>query len=162
MAVPAAPLAQVETAPTDSLLQQGTDLYNAGRLAEAVTVWQQAAATLETSGQALDQALVWGNLSAAYQDLGRWAEAEMAVNQSLAVLATIAPDSDPQRHASVLGRTLNHQGHLFWLQGQLEAAGDAWQRSALAYATANDEIGVLGSLINQAKALQVLGLDGTK
>ncbi|MEO0986677.1 MAG: CHAT domain-containing protein [Cyanobacteria bacterium J06639_14] len=151
-------LAQAETSPADSLLQQGNDLYNAGRFAEAVAVWQQAAATLTTPRQALERALVLGNLSAAYQDLGQWAEAEMTVNQSLAVLATIAPEADAQRHTAILARTLNHQGHLFWLQGQLEDAVDVWQRSALAYANANDETGVLGSLINQAKALQVLGL----
>ncbi len=143
---------------TSTLLQQGTDLYEAGRFTEAVAVWQQAAATLETLGQSLDRALVLGNLSAAYQDLGQWSEAEIAMNRSLAVLETVAPESDPGRYDAILARVLNHQGHLLWLQGQLEAAVDVWQQSALAYANADDETGVLGSLINQSKVLQVLGL----
>ena len=157
-AIPHHQLTQVDSTPADTLLQQGVALYKAGRFSEAVAIWQDAASTYKAQDQALDLALVLGNLSAAYQELGEWAAAEDAIMQGLAVLETLDQTLDAQQYAAALAGMLSYQGKLFWFQGQLEAAVEAWQQSALAYATAKDETGVMESLLNQAKALQVLGL----
>ena len=152
------PLAQADSIAAETLLKQGTDLYEVERFAEAVVAWQQAASAYQNQGQAFNLALVLGNLVAAYQELGQWEAAEAAIAQSLTLLETLDQDLNPKLYALVLARTLNHQGSLFWGKGQLEEAVDAWQQAQLAYTNAEDETGVIGSLINQAQALQTLGL----
>ncbi|MEL6381738.1 MAG: CHAT domain-containing protein [Cyanobacteria bacterium J06626_18] len=141
-----------------TLLQPGTDLYEAERFADAVIAWQQAASTFRTQGQELNLALVLSNLSAAYQELGQWLAAEDTISESLALLDTLAAEFDTSLYSAVLARALNHRGSLLWSQGQLEEAVEVWQQAASAYATAKDETGAIGSLLNQAKALQTLGL----
>lgn len=60
--------------------------------------------------------------------------------------------------AATLAKTLNAQGSLELANGQPEAALHTWQEAEKAYAQAKDEMGVLGSKINQAQALQSLGM----
>ena len=55
-------------------------------------------------------------------------------------------------------QTLNNHGHLHLHQGNPQAAFSTWQRSEQLYAQVDDELGRIGSLINQAQAQQVLGL----
>jgi hypothetical protein len=43
-------------------------------------------------------------------------------------------------------------------QGQESDALETWQQAEAAYQKAGDEVGILGSQINQARALQALGL----
>ena len=59
----------------------------------------------------------------------------------------------------VYAKVLNTQGNLRWRQGRLEDALTAWRVSAQSYAQARDESGVAIAQINQARALQALGLN---
>ena len=149
---------EVRLTQAEILLLQGTELYHAGRFAEAIAIWQQAASEFRTQDQSLSLALALSNLATAYHQLGEWMAAEDAIAQSLTLLQTLVQEADPQRHTPILARTLNHQGSLFWAQGQLEEAIDTWQQSAATYAAVGDETGVMGSLLNQARGLQTLGL----
>ncbi|WP_228060945.1 CHAT domain-containing protein [Coleofasciculus sp. LEGE 07092] len=134
-----------------SLLLQGQTYYDAGRFADAAIAWAKAAQDYEQKGDRFKQAVSLNYLSLAYQDLGQWKDAEASINQSLTLLET-------QSNAGILAQALNTQGNLQLATGQPEAAFKTWQVAETAYKRADDEMGVLGSKINQAQALQSLGM----
>lgn len=138
-----------QVAPT--FLERGRIQFEMGRYSEAVTVWQQAAQRFETDGNNPQLALSLNYLSMAYQELGQWEEAERAIAQSLALLQT-----QPDR--AILARSLNTRASLQLAGGETEAALETWKQAETIYAEAGDEMGRLGSQINQAAALQTLGL----
>lgn len=103
------------------------------------------------------QPLIHSNLSLAYQHLGQWQNAETSLNQSLAFFQQQSPSSRSTTDWDYYAKALNAQGWLFWRQGHPESALDAWQQAQLAYESADYFLGVVGSQINQARALQSLG-----
>lgn len=134
-----------------ALLDRGRRLYNSGRLSDAAQLWQQAAAAFATEGNPSQQALSLTYLSLAYQDLGQWDEAANAIDEGLRDLNDTATPS-------IRARALNAKGSLQLARGQTQAALETWQHAETAYESAEDEMGALGSQINQAQAMQVLGL----
>lgn len=134
-----------------SLLAQGKTNYDAGRFADALVALQHASQHYEQLGDRLNQALSLIYLSLTYQHLGQWQQSEAAIHQSLGLLQT-------QSDAGILAQALNTLGSHQLATGQTEAALKTWQDAEKAYATANDEMGVLGSKINQAQAWQSLGM----
>ncbi len=58
----------------------------------------------------------------------------------------------------IRAQTLNQQGLKELAAGDMEAALATWQAAEMAYAKAGDRLGVIGSQINQAQAMQRLGL----
>ncbi|MDJ0678845.1 MAG: CHAT domain-containing protein [Xenococcaceae cyanobacterium MO_167.B52] len=141
-----------------SLLKQGIELYESQQFASAIEVWQQSASVLATEKDNLTLALVWSNLSSAYQDLGRWQEAETAIMQSLKLLKNLDNLADSPTYLEIIAKALNNRGSLEWSRGQLNQALESWQQATAKYAQAGNQTGVIGSSINQAKALQSLGL----
>lgn len=133
------------------LLEQGIGHYEAEQFIEAIERWQQA---LAVSHEPLSQALIWSNLSLAYQQLGRWQEANTAIANSLNLLQA---QSEQPQYWEVSAKVLNTQGRLQWYSGQTEAALETWQRASSNYQRAGDRTGLVISLINQARALQTLG-----
>lgn len=153
-------LAQQVPASTQ-LIQQGKDLYQAGRFAEAATAWQQASSLDEIQrGDRLKQAQLLNYLSLAYQQLNQWQPANSSIATSLTLLQPCADNSCRGATSAqlLLAQALNTQGSLQLAQGQAEEALKTWQQAAKTYAQANNEMGRLGSLINQAQAQQSLGL----
>ncbi|MBE9040443.1 CHAT domain-containing protein [Oscillatoriales cyanobacterium LEGE 11467] len=132
-------------------IERGKQLYDAGRFAEAVRVWEQA-----VSEDVLQQALSLTYLARAYQALGEWDKSRRAIEDSLDLLQN-EPDLDSWG-LMVLGQTLNTQGTLYLDRGDAATALDTWQKAESVYDRADDELGELGSRINQAQALQNLGL----
>ena len=140
------------------LLQQGIERYEADQFAEAVELWQQAASAFAGQKQGLGQALALSHLSLAYQQLGQMAAAEEAIASSLTRLKTLDATVNPQAHAEISGKALNANGRLYWAKGQTEQALATWQQAARAYLDAGYDRGVAIAKINQARALQELGL----
>ncbi|MBW4493051.1 MAG: CHAT domain-containing protein [Oscillatoria princeps RMCB-10] len=139
-----------------SLIEQGKQLYESGKLSEAAAIWQQAVRDCEAKGDRLNQALILSYLSLAYQNLGEWVRAKKAISDSLNLLPN---QSNPDRQtAAVLAEALNTQGSLQLATGQTEAALESWQQAEKAYRQAGDETGIPGSQINQAQAWQSLGI----
>lgn len=137
-------------------IQQGKELYQAGQFSEAVTVWQKAAAIFEAQGDVLNQALTLSYLASAFEQLGQWTEATKAITQSLRLLAN--NQQQTSAHQLILAQVLNTQGNLQLTQGQESDALQTWKQAEAAYQKAGDEVGILGSQINQARALRALGL----
>jgi CHAT domain-containing protein len=134
------------------LLETGKTYYQAGQFSEAASAWKQAAQTYQRQDEPLKLALTLSYLSLAYQALGRWEEAETTIAQSLQLSERSNFDS------SLRAQILNVKGSLQLARGQTEAALSTWQAAEEQYAKAGDETGKLGSQINQAQALQNLGL----
>ncbi|MEQ9551123.1 MAG: CHAT domain-containing protein [Coleofasciculus sp. G3-WIS-01] len=137
-------------------LEQGITAFEAGRFADAAQLWRQAAQEYEQKRDRLNLALSLSYLSLAYQNLGQVQEAEQAISQSLDLLQH--QDNWESGGLAILGQALNTQGRLQLTKGQAEAALETWKQATDAYTRAGDETGKLGSQINQAQALQTLGL----
>lgn len=141
-------------AQTYSPLQEGIRLYQAEQFTAAVNIWNQA---LQGS-TSLDRALILSNLSLAYQHLGQWMAAHESVSQSLSLLESLTELKESPAYAETLAKAWNTQGRLHWTTGETQAALAAWQKATAEYYQAGHQRGILLSLLNQAKALQTLGL----
>lgn len=152
------PLAQ-HTAPTaESLEQQGRSLYTNGQFSQAITAFQQAAQAYAAQGSLLKQAIVLSNLALTYQQLGQWTEANQAITTSLVQLeAGLEQEGSPDR-TSALAQALDIQGSLYLAQGNAQAAFETWERSIALYDQLGDQQRATQSRMNQAQALQTLGL----
>ncbi|MGK7900262.1 MAG: CHAT domain-containing protein [Hormoscilla sp.] len=144
--------------PTDIvLLKQGKQLFDAQRFSAAAGIWEQTASTLEAKGDGLHLALTLGYLSLAYQELGQWQQAESAIEKSLSLLqgrkyrqAAIYP--------KIMAAVLNAKGYLELARGKPDQALETWEKTASYYSKIDDIKGVIGAQINQAEALQSLGM----
>jgi CHAT domain-containing protein/murein DD-endopeptidase MepM/ murein hydrolase activator NlpD len=143
-------------------VQQGREFYEAGQFSEAAKVWQEAAQAFQAEGNKLNQATALSFLSLAYQQLGQWDEAGVAISSSLQLLQDTRLQSSkkdtPTNTQLILAQALNTRGQLELAQGQAQKAIATWQQATTAYIQADDQIGIIGSLINQAQAMQALGL----
>lgn len=134
-----------------TLLQEAKNDYQAGRLTEAVETLQRAVKEFEARGDIANQAQSFHYLSWAYEALGDYAEAQKAIAQSITLLKTLP-------NPKILAQAFDTQAGLQLAQGKAQAALESWEMAQKLYAQAKDEIGVLGSKINQAQALEEQGL----
>ncbi len=160
--------AVVSVSQPTSQLEQGRNLYQAGRFAEAVTIWQSAAQQYRIQGDRNNEALSLSYLSIAQQELNQWPAARQSLEQSMLnqwpaarqsleqsmkLLSTAQPAAD----AIIWAQILNTKANLELRTGQAEVALKNWQQAQKYYEQAGDTMGSLGSQINQAQALQRLG-----
>ncbi len=148
------PLSQPGSAASQPL-QQGKQLYEAGRFFEAAALWEKAAKDYEAKGDFLNQALSLNYLASACQDLGEWERSRLAIEKSLNLLEN--QEELDLKGIGILAQALNNRGSLQLAIGQTEAALETWKQAEITYARAENETGKLGSQINQAQALQALG-----
>jgi CHAT domain-containing protein len=156
------PISAQSVAPNQelALMQAGNQHYDAGQFSEAARVWRQAAQRYEQAGDRTHQALALSFVSRAMQQLGQWQQAQEAINKSLSLLTKTDKAS-----ARIRAQVLNAQGSLQLMAGKAEVGQDfaqaalkTWQEAETLYRKANDSVGTIGSQINQAQALQTLGL----
>ncbi|MBD2308747.1 CHAT domain-containing protein [Chroococcidiopsis sp. FACHB-1243] len=141
-------------APTD-LVQQGEEFYQTEQFSKAIAVWQQATATFAERGDSLNQALVLSSLATAFEQLGQWTQANAAIEKAIALLDPQPPTANASQ---ILAQALTIRGNLQLSQGQASQALETWQRAEATYRKVGDEIGISGSQMNQARALQAQGL----
>ena len=138
------------------LLDRGRQLYGAGRFAEAITLWEQVQKIYATEGAALNQAMTLNYLATAYQELGQLETAKSAIASSFQLLQS--QNKLDLKSTAILAQAWNTQGSLLLATGQTQSALAAWETAEATYETANNPTGKLGSQLNQAQALQTLGL----
>ncbi len=143
----------IQSSQSHGLDRRGRELYGNGEFGAAAIAWQRAAIAYQTQGDRLNQAMALSNLSLAYQQLGQWSKATQAITDSLDLLKT-----EGEQGRSVLAQALNTQGGLQLALGQSEQALETWQQAENVYAQTEDRSGIIRSQINQAQALQALGL----
>jgi CHAT domain-containing protein len=137
-------------------LLQGRERYTAGEFEAAIALWQQALEESRSQGEQDKVAIALTYLSLAHQQLGHWSEAETMITQSLRILNSGAIASTTQ--SSLLAQALNTRGQLEFALGKTETALASWEQATNLYRQLQDEAGVTGSLMNQAQAMESLGL----
>ncbi|OUL31351.1 CHAT domain-containing protein [Nostoc sp. 106C] len=148
-------VSQTQTANGKELLDQGLVAYQKEQYSPALKIFQLAKESFQSKGDKLNQALILNYLSLTYQQLGQLADAQQATEQSLQLLQS---KSDSKDYLSIRAQALNTQGQLQLARGETEKALTSWQDATTTYSKIGDESGKIGSKINQAQALQTLGL----
>ncbi|MDZ8238271.1 MAG: CHAT domain-containing protein [Nostoc sp. ChiQUE01a] len=136
------------------MVHSGKEFYDVGQFSQAAQILKQAAQEYDTKTSPLHQAQALSLLSLTYQKLGQWQAAQNAIAKSLILLESASKQPE---YSQILGQVLNAQGHLQFTKGEVQAALKTWQRAETAYRQAKDAVGVIGSRISQAQALQSLG-----
>jgi CHAT domain-containing protein len=141
----------------NTLDQQGRQRYAAAQYAEAAALWQQAISAFQLTGNSFRQAQTLSNFSLAHQQLGNWTDAEAAIQAALTLLDT--PELKPSTEQSqLLAQAWDVQGRLQLSRGNAEAALSTWRQAAQLYEQLADFDRLTRNQINQAQALQMLGL----
>ena len=141
-----------QSPPIIQMLQQGIEFYETEQYDEAIRVWNTA---LSQEPEKLSQALILNNLALAYQNLGRWQEAETIIMSSLEILKNL--DITTPTYTEILAKTSNTQGYLQWLQGNFDEAISNWEVAAENYLKAGDSENAIRCKLNQSKTLQAAG-----
>ena len=150
------PAPNVDLPPYQERIDRGRTLYQQRRWADAIATWRSALENPSIQSDSVQQAAVWNYLAMAYQKLGQWSAAMAAIANSQRLLTPLSGAAAPDR-LHVLAQTLNTQAQLDFAQGNPEAAFTTWRQTTQIYRDLGYSTGVTGSLINQAKALEVSG-----
>jgi CHAT domain-containing protein len=137
-----------------ALERSGKQYYDVGQFSAALQAWQQELKTYETEGDKLKQAYTLSLMSLAHQQLGQWQAAEDAIASSFALLEKVPDKIGDRTRAQIL----NRQGRLQLAKGETEAALQTARQAEFFYDRSGDSMGVIGSKVNQVRALQALGL----
>ncbi|AFZ34186.1 Tetratricopeptide TPR_1 repeat-containing protein [Stanieria cyanosphaera PCC 7437] len=136
--------------------QQGKNYYTQGQWHKAIALWQQVVRSYASQEDFISQGRVLSNLALAYQQLGKWQQAQQSIKASFQLLKQISDNSTQKQR--LIAQILNNQGILQLEQGQAEDAIASWQQATEVYQQLNDQEGVIRATINQANAFKALGL----
>lgn len=137
------------------LVEQGKKLYQSQQYQEAAQIWQQAADDFAKQDDPLNQAMALSNLALSEQKLGKWNQATSNLNLSLNILESLKNTSEQQQ---ILASTLDIQGQLQLAIGQPTLALETWIKAANIHRKRGDRNNFTRNQINQAQAMQDLGL----
>lgn len=144
---------------TLTLFEEGKSLFAQENYAAAAQIWQRVADQPEQENFPAQKALALTYVALAYQKLEQWLEAKQAIDQSLAIFARLELSSQAEQVIeAILAQALNTAGSVELKLGHIEAALENWEKATIAYTEIGDTIGKLGSQMNQAIALQGLGM----
>jgi CHAT domain-containing protein len=133
----------------------GQSRYQAGQFAEAAIAWQRAADAFAQVPDPLNQAMALSNLSLTEQQLEQWDKSKQSISKSLDLIRA-QPQTPSQK--SVLAATLDIEGQLQLSTGQFDSALQTWQEAAKLYQKIGKREATVANRINQAQAMQSLGL----
>lgn len=136
------------------LERRGQNFYQAGDFRKAVQLWREIS-TRETDE--LRRAAALANLSLSLQKLGQWEAANEAIRNSLKLLDSASNNSD-KTILTAHAKALNIQGNLYFYRGKYSQALESWQLAETVYQQTENQNGIIETLLNQAQALQGLGL----
>jgi CHAT domain-containing protein len=136
----------------DTQLENGKLLYQSGQFLQAANIWKTTAEKLASFGDIPKQALVLSYLSLTYQQLGQPEAPATMMAKAMDLITT-----EKQKLPFIFAQILNNQGQLQLSQGKPEVALLSWQQSEKLYREIGDRTGIIGTQLNQARALQALG-----
>ena len=136
------------------LEQQGRDFYQTENFEKSVQVWKEIIAR-ETDP--LRRAAALGNLSLSLQKLGQWEAANKSIQESLNLLDSRSNHQD-KMILTAQAQALSIQGNLYFSQGKYSQALEIWQAVETIYQKTQNQNGRIQGLLNQAQAMQGLGL----
>ncbi len=146
------PIVQTQTLP-HQFVKQAQVLYKEQKYEQALPLWESAAKGFAQMGDRVNSAIALSNLSLTNQKLGRWDAASTAIKSSLKLLET-----ESASNSATLAHTLDIQGKLQRETGKSAEAIETWQQAAKIYQKNNNTTALNQNNLNQAKALQDLGL----
>ncbi len=141
----------VSSSKIEKLIEQGKIYYDTGRFSEAISLLKQVVLKYQADGDKLNQAMSLSNISLAYQKLGKWQEAEKTINLSFNLLQHLPKNK-------VYAQSLDIKGNLQFARGQFQNAIATWQNAERIYSQLDLQPALIQSRINQAQAMQALGL----
>lgn len=130
-------------------------LYAAGQFKQAIELLQQINTDYAAAGDVLGQARILRNLALVYHESGDWAKANNAIIDSLNYVQRLSNTKETQ---NILAQILEVKGLLQLAVNRPEQALETWKQSANLYQELGDINKTIASQINQAQALQRLGL----
>ena len=139
------------------LLERGIELYERESFTSARDLWQESALLYARQQDILGEALALNNLALAQQHLGAWEQSRKEIAKSLQLLQRGNLEQQPG-YWDILGKASKTRGNWQWQTGKLEPALSSWQDAAQYYHRAGNKSGIIKAQIDEAKALQALGL----
>ena len=139
-------------------LTQGIKLYEQESFVSARDLWTESALLYAQQQDVLGEALALNNLALAQQHLGVWEQSQKAIAKSLQLLQNKNDLAQQPGYWDILAKASNTLGNWQWQTGKIELALSSWQDATQYYLRAENKIGIIKAQINQAKALQALGL----
>ena len=136
------------------LEREGRALYDRGQFRAAAGTWQEAARTFTARGDLLGQAGSLSYRSMALYELGELEAAQTDLDRAFQLLS-LEPGTGSH---GILAQILNNRGRIQLALGDAQGALETWQQASEAYHAIDDRAGELGATVNQALALQSLGL----
>ena len=136
------------------LLERSRHYYQAGEFERSIELLETARLIYRDRQDNLPQAQVLSLISLAQQKLGNWDMAQENINSGLNLLVN-EPTSLPKNR--VLAQIWTNKGHLELATGRTATALTTWEDAEKLYRQSHDRLGVKGSLINQAQAMENLG-----
>ncbi|MEL7034025.1 MAG: CHAT domain-containing protein [Cyanobacteria bacterium J06592_8] len=143
---------------TPDFVQQGREFYQAGEFEQSAQAWQQAVERFTVNGDRLNQVMALNNLSLTYQQLQQWDLAQKSITESLNILGSETKKKN-RNQLYLLAQTLNIQGNLYLEAGQPDQALETWKKATEIFTKIQYLEGIVQGRINQAEALQDLGLN---
>lgn len=140
------------------LEEQARQLYENGQFDKAVDLLKQVATEATKLGDRLTQARIQRNLALVYQKQGKITLGSEAITESLKILQEGITLGNPNQVTRLLAQAMEVQGELQLALGESQTALETWKKTAEIYQTVEDLAGINRSKINQAQALQKLGL----
>ncbi len=137
------------------LTNKAIGLYRQGRFQEAAKLWQETATVFSNQGDNVNQAMALSNLALTYQQLGQSDKAKKAITESLQLLKN-KPEN--QEKSKTLAQVLDIQGYLQREMGQSDDALNTWIEASKIYSGMKAPEKLAQSKMNQAQAMQDLGL----
>lgn len=156
------PVVAQDTSPL-SLVQQAQTRSRQGEAEQAIALLTTAAGQFAAQGDTLNQAMALGNLAAVHLILGQGEAATSALAQAMQLVASPTTPADASGAAHhdqqrILAQLWDVQGQQQMEQGQPQAAIASWQKAAAIYTRSDLAALRLQNQVNQARALQTLGL----
>ena len=136
------------------LVGQAQKAYSVGEFERSIKLLQQANRIYQNQEKHLQQVQIFSLISLAQQQIGNWKAAEQNITNGLTLVETLASS---EFKTQALAQIWNAKGHLEFATAKTQQALKNWEQAEKLYRQSQDLLGVAGSLLVQAQALEKMG-----